>query len=400
MDFLKTTDGYTVFIKILSVNRHRAFPVLPVKIKTLTMVDGEEKKSEENVYDDRLYPKRTFIVNEITLEDLIKYHEITFTIISGHYYNSGFNIRLPQAMLLLFNERLKAKEKDPKGPLQAMIKLMMNSVYGKTIMKEIDTNHVFIHGEQKAKEHANYNFHLLDGYFPIGPKGKNYIVKLKNGMSEHTALPHVGGRILSMSKRIMHEVMFLAEDNGIFISYMDTDSMHIMQQDIPRLKNIFAQTYGRELIGKQLGQFHSDFEKPENSDIEPYAINSLFLAKKIYVDQVVYNSGGDSFNHIRMKGVPEFSIINNTNELKSVHDIYQNIYNGGSETFNLITKEHVRFVKNKNFTISNLDQFERTIKIQVKIIQNILKINNNNNNKFLFLFLFFLLLSFFFIMSS
>jgi hypothetical protein len=39
-----------------------------------------------------------------------------------------------------------------------------------------------------------------------------------------------------MSKRIMNEVICLAEDNEIEIFYQDTDSMHIQKADIPRLE--------------------------------------------------------------------------------------------------------------------------------------------------------------------
>ena len=35
-----------------------------------------------------------------------------------------------------------------------------------------------------------------------------------------------------MSKRVMNEVMCLAEDNELGIKYQDTDSMHIEMDDI------------------------------------------------------------------------------------------------------------------------------------------------------------------------
>ena len=39
-----------------------------------------------------------------------------------------------------------------------------------------------------------------------------------------------------MSKRIMNEVMCLAEDLGIMIYYQDTDSMHIPVDKVPMLE--------------------------------------------------------------------------------------------------------------------------------------------------------------------
>jgi hypothetical protein len=46
----------------------------------------------------------------------------------------------------------------------------------------------------------------------------------------------LGVQILSMSKRIMNEVMCLAFSIGCHIYYQDTDSMHIEVADVPRLK--------------------------------------------------------------------------------------------------------------------------------------------------------------------
>ena len=50
---------------------------------------------------------------------------------------------------------------------------------------------------------------------------------------------HCGVEVLSMSKRIMNEVMCLAEDIGIDIYYQDTDSIHLKTQDVPSLVKKF-----------------------------------------------------------------------------------------------------------------------------------------------------------------
>ena len=56
--------------------------------------------------------------------------------------------------------------------------------------------------------------------------------------------------ILSISKRIMNEVICTAEDNNIEIYYQDTDSMHIGLDDIKRLSELYLEKYGRVLTGK------------------------------------------------------------------------------------------------------------------------------------------------------
>ena len=57
----------------------------------------------------------------------------------------------------------------------------------------------------------------------------------------------------------MNEVMCLAEDNGISIFYQDTDSMHIPHDDISRLSELFEMKYNWKFIGKNMGQFHTEF---------------------------------------------------------------------------------------------------------------------------------------------
>ena len=109
----------------------------------------------------------------------------------------------------------------------------------------------------------------------------------------------------------MNEVMCLAEDNGIEIFYQDTDSMHIHLKDVPKLGELFEQTYGRKLIGSDLGQFHSDFT-PINKEI-PWATSSIFCGKKSYLDCLSDSTGAIAF-HARMKGITMEAIQFKANE--------------------------------------------------------------------------------------
>ena len=74
----------------------------------------------------------------------------------------------------------------------------------------------------------------------------------------------------------MNEVMFTAEDLDIKIIYQDTDSMHIEKS---RLKDL-SEEYKH---GKNMGQFHSDFDELEDS----CAYQSIFNCKKCYIDMLV-----------------------------------------------------------------------------------------------------------------
>jgi hypothetical protein len=127
----------------------------------------------------------------------------------------------------------------------------------------------------------------------------------------------------------MDEVMTLAEDLAIKIFYTDTDSMHIQERGVEPLSRAFKDKYGRELVGKGLGQFHSDFDfnksyhvvsTPGGKSLElvadsvkllenatVVATESFFLGKKSYIDKIEAWSTSPTINvayHFRSKGIP------------------------------------------------------------------------------------------------
>ena len=75
--------------------------------------------------------------------------------------------------------------------------------------------------------------------------------------------------------------MCCAEDNNLNIYYQDTDSMHIVYDQVPILAEGFKNKYNRELIGEELGQFHVDFEmEGAKEGAEIYSIESYVLIEK------------------------------------------------------------------------------------------------------------------------
>ena len=64
----------------------------------------------------------------------------------------------------------------------------------------------------------------------------------------------------------MNKVMCLADDHGINIYYTDTDSIHIDEAGVEPLAKLYEEKYEQKLIGKQLGQFHCDFDPDEWKD--------------------------------------------------------------------------------------------------------------------------------------
>ena len=118
--------------------------------------------------------------------------------------------------------------------MQGLIKLIMNSLYGVQIRRDINESY-YCKSETWMKTEIDEN--VLD-YWKL-PNG-NYIVKMKkdNGLDEDcdvkNNLPAVlGAFILSISKRIMNN--FIRELNGFYnnsIYYGDIDSLYIEKKNV------------------------------------------------------------------------------------------------------------------------------------------------------------------------
>ena len=353
--FLQKQDGYFVQIKVLKVNKKYKFPLM-----SYVNDDGVRVFTNETL--DSLY------VCKFELEDLIKYHGIEFDIIDGYYYDEGRNTNLKEVISFVFNKRLELKEQ--KNPLQEIYKLILNCAYGKTIQKAIGDEVKFV----SSKELDNFidkHYNRMNCYEELyggSDEYKKYKVKLDKGINEHFNNAHCGVEVLAMSKRIMNEVMCLAEENSLDIYYQDTDSMHIRQNDISVLAAKFKETYHRDLIGKCMGQFHTDFD----SDIligDIHAVECLFLGKKCYIDKLVGYEDGVYDYHIRMKGVPNGSIKYKSKvEGRDIMDIYKSLYKGNKEVFDLCCDgDKVCFEYNANFTISTKVKFTRELKFHEEL---------------------------------
>lgn len=272
--------------------------------------------------------------------------------ISGESKSSK-QVEIQKVVKKLFDER--AKYKKEHNPLEQVIKLVLNSIYGKTIQKpnikkisyveleselEIDLEsepknrqkyikrvYKKIKEDYVAKCNEKYNndeitkdeydliINELDKnitlknniftcrYSPFRNflnDNKNKILtieKINTNMfrietieqtEQHKSFNHIGVLILSLSKRIMNEVICLAQDNNINVYYQDTDSIHIESKYLKKLANLYQEEYGRKLIGKTLDQFHPDFEpcvcKNGESCKETLSWLSIFNSKKNYVD--------------------------------------------------------------------------------------------------------------------
>jgi hypothetical protein len=163
----------------------------------------------------------------------------------------------------------------------------------------------------------------------------------------------------------MNEVICLAEDNSLNIYYQDTDSIHIEDKDIAVLSALYKNKYDKDLIGNNLGQFHSDFEL-EGANKNIIATDSIFLGKKSYVDKLVgEDDAGNKINgfHFRMKGIPSKVVEYYCNENKiTIFELYRKMYNGDMIDFDLTCGGTKFTIKHeKDYTINIIDDFRRKV---------------------------------------
>ena len=166
-----------------------------------------------------------------------------------------------------------------------------------------------------------------------------------------------------MSNKMMNKVFGCADDCDIKIYYQDTDSIHSNYEDVDKIENGYKERYGSELVGEDLGDFHIDFSM-DKAKTEIYAIESLFLGKKNYIDiSEPTDKDGKTINseHVRMKGIPAPCIEYYAEQHNlTALDVYTKLFNNKTIKFDL-TNDGNKFVcrNSKDHTISNVSDFTR-----------------------------------------
>jgi len=312
--------AYYVEVKILKIGIKRAFPLQSIKINGV-----------RNFTNDLV--GKTIFMDNIALEDFIEFQKAEVKILRGYYYDDnaedGLNKQMSIIIPKVFNLRRDLKRAG--NPLQNVYKLIMNSSYGKLCQKAITHTKKFI-AKDDIRAFIDRNHKFIVKYSKVNEA--LYVVTLKNSIVRHDTPCHLASLILSQSKRIMNRVMCLAEDIGLMIFYQDTDSMHIFSKAVPILSIAYKEKYGQDLVGEDLGQFHTDFSVSERGAKNIRAVESYFLGKKCYVDRLEYEVGDDTKHdyHIRVKGVPSKAMEEiSENPLET----YKRLYDGESVKFNL-----------------------------------------------------------------
>ncbi|MET0570931.1 MAG: DNA polymerase [Pedobacter agri] len=353
-DELKRKHYYFVEIEVTRIGIQRDFALLSKK-------DNEGIRIFSN---DMVGQK--FVVDKFTLEDLIEFQQIEFNIIRGYLFINGFNKKINTLIQSMFEERRKKKEEG--NPVEVVYKLLMNAAYGKTILKETEVCKKYFDTEEDLNKFMVRNYNNIVEARQLY-KDHKFIVKYREEICTHSNFCHIGSMILSMSKRIMNEVMCTAEDNNIKIFYQDTDSMHMFEKDIQLLALVYQQKYNRVLIGKDLGQFHSDFAM-ENKNLKN--VNSklcIILGKKCYLDIIKSDQSDDVEMHARLKGIPNKSLLHTARKLYghqldvfNVLHLYNDLFNHDEVEFDLTCDGLAIKMETFDLTVRTKTDFKRTIK--------------------------------------
>lgn len=392
------SDYYIVKIKILQVKEWLDIPVFRIDLEDKVLWPSEK----DNIYHE-------IVVDKITLEDMINFQGVEYEVIEGVYWNNGFNNKINDTIKHVFDIRTKYKKEGNK--VQELYKLIMNSIYGKTMTKESKTSTKYIYGHEEAMKFLNKNFNMIKRY--LTADDEIYIMTMKENYLKHRNMVHCGAYTLSMSKRIMNEVIHTAKLINCPVFYTDTDSLHLPDKKVDELELKYQEIYNRQLQGSNLGQFHCDFSLPAAQNIK--ATESIFISPKIYCDRVVgdpiqvitkYNEATDTFDqyrkymngnevkatkniitmtaeednvmvekanlddkgmvfkyHFRLKGVSEKSITYLAKEY--YHDNIIDLYKSGQDViFDLLCDKQVKFDFLKTGGVSSKQKFLR--KIQFK----------------------------------
>lgn len=418
-DDIKNSTYYVAEIKVNNIQDNQQISFFNfLDSKGTRRYSGNYNEFRENVKDGKI------IVDRITLEDYVKYQHMEYEFIQGLYWDE-FNPVMSDMTYKLYNLRKEYKNTKINGQrteeaelMQSTTKLILNSIYGKTLLKPATekiitkpnkkgtpykiTDEYYMYGKIQKRSYwaRELNGELknridLNGNEIFTKPAEMYLSKnynIINHMVEEDLVTtfhinhndfedknscHIGGMILSMSKRIMNEVMDLANTLKIEIIYQDTDSMHIPKKYIEQLEKEFKTEFGRNLRGENLGEFHNDLEATfDGNTFNCVSEKCIILGKKAYLDILVIDEDCEKNKklieykkldmdklktkkeyHIRLKGVGSFAFKRNFNDVEGA---YMDLYNNKILEFNL-TKGSVKFQFFNMNTIIKRKKFVRNV---------------------------------------
>ena len=238
------------------------------------------KEKEKKVEINRM--RNGYIVDTLTsvdIQEIVRIGGKVIEIYEGVIYRENFIVSPFRNVLdIFFKLRQKYKDEDNEV-MQLLVKLLMNSLYGEQIRKDIEEKFAC---KSELWMQTEYDERVKD-YWKIS--NINYIVKMIDGkgledeIRKVNTMPlHLGAFVLSNSKRIMNN--FIHAINGFYtndVYYTDTDNLYIESKHWNKLDKA-------SLVGKNLLQGKNDYK-------DGGVFYGLFLAPKIKYCLIINNYG-------------------------------------------------------------------------------------------------------------
>ena len=288
------------------------------------------------------------ILNKVQIESARKHDGAEFEFIGGLIWLDGYNNKIRHVIKHLFEWRKELKKE--KNPLQATIKLILNSPYGKLIERPHDDK---ISWFRETKDTALQKIlRVGTGFVCLTEVPGTQRVKYQDGNKErptitsmwklrskvsmtygHENYAHAGSLVLAQSKEIMYQVT-TPLDNDIL--YTDTDSIILPKVALNKFIRENDEKGLPSIIGTSLGNFHSDFAwnlgENEEAGGEIIADQGIFLSKKAYVCRLrnlKYPESPPQY-HVRFKGIPTSCLVTTAkNEGVDMMTLYRRIRDEG-----------------------------------------------------------------------
>jgi len=338
-------SGRTYFCIDIETQKDLEFPIL-------------SEKDENGIRRFRNGKFNKIVIGDVALSDAIKYQNAKVTRIYTIVRFDDTCDRFAQFIKKLFTLRIIFKAL--KLQCQNTIKLMMNSSYGRTILKQSPYKKVYKRVQSKDDK-LKFSKYIDKNYFYLKPeinKIGNYVKLNKRQLTFNpSGYPHVGSHILEMSKRLMNKMFYQIYENGLAVYYTDTDSIHVQANSLKSLG---------DMLGEEMTQFHSDFGEAGYRGVyckdlgktNPgiFAIRSIFVMKKCYYDKLFcINNETNKYEiieHKRVKGIASGFM----NEER-----YEKLLDGSILECDMCEYKDLIMRKTKEGVLITIDKFKRTI---------------------------------------
>lgn len=287
--------------------------------------------------------KERIEICSVDLEEAIKYNGAHVTKVYDvlQWDSTAFIFR--HCIKQLFELRLKNKN----NAVGDCCKTLMNSSYGRLIMKILDTQ-TKVYSDNESFD-ADLLRGAVDGFTALNEEQVLASVRKDLNDNSVTDPSHLGVFILAYSKRIMNQCVdkfngFQDWENTFY--YTDTDSMIIKKSLLDQLKNEVVSfpkhkndTNVIPVVGKGMGQLHDDLDL-----IDAKIVRGIWIRPKLYLLEYIGKNKKtgemEKDFHVRSKGVSK-SYLDDLDEERLKED-YMKMLLGESVTY----KEIQRFERN------------------------------------------------------